>query len=324
LRERLTALAKLAVSVSLVAYLIYDVQESDPTTFARLRHEPKDWSALAAAWICFVAALVLGWLRWRALAARVGVRMHITDAMRLGFFGYMLDFLMLGTIGGDAGRAVLMAREHGKRWAEALASVAADRLLGLWALSSTAAVAVAVAFPADASGELVMVARAVFAVAAASSLALGLLMVAPVREALVAAATRVLPSVGAAVARTLESLAAYRGHNGALLRIAAASLAIPFLNVSGFYLTARALPLDVPTFAEHFVIIPPAMVTGAVPLPMEALGVFEYAFNFLYAQALGADAAAGTGLLVALAYRGLTILTILVGAPLYAWARAGR
>ena len=60
------------------------------------------------------------------------------------------------------------------------------------------------------------------------------------------------------------------------------------------------------------------------PLPMEALGVFEYVLNYLYAQALPAAAPAGTGLLVALTYRALTILTILAGAPLYAWARAGR
>ena len=50
-----------------------------------------------------------------------------------------------------------------------------------------------------------------------------------------------------------------------------------------------ALGAEVPSFAEHFVTIPPAMVTCAVPLPMEALGVFEYAFNVLYAQALGTD-----------------------------------
>jgi hypothetical protein len=66
------------------------------------------------------------------------------------------------------------------------------------------------------------------------------------------------------------------------------------------------------------------MVAGAVPLPMEALGVFEAALGYLYGQALPVSAAAGTGLLVALTYRALTILIILAGAPLYAWAKAGR
>ena len=243
--------------------------------------------------------------------------------MRLGFFGYMLDFLALGTMGGDLGRAVLLAREQGRRWGEALASVAADRLLGLWALSSTAARAVGLAFPKGASGELVLVARAVFAVAALSSLALGLLIIARFAKPRGRGRARraVCGRGGGAHARIARRLSRAKRRDGP---IALVSLAIPVLNVSGFFLTARALPLTVPSFAEHFVIIPPAMVTGAVPLPMEALGVFEYAFNFLYAQALGADAAAGTGLLVALAYRGLTILTILVGAPLYAWARASR
>jgi len=44
LKPRLAALAKLAVSVSIVAYLIFDVQRSDPETFTRLVAEPKDWT----------------------------------------------------------------------------------------------------------------------------------------------------------------------------------------------------------------------------------------------------------------------------------------
>jgi uncharacterized protein (TIRG00374 family) len=324
LRQSLVALAKLAVSVSLVAYLIYDVQRTDPETFTRLSSEPKHWALLAAAWGCFVGALVLGWMRWRSLAAALGVPMQARDAARLGFFGYMLDFLALGTMGGDLGRAALLGREHGRRWAEALASVAADRLVGLWALSMAAAAGVVLAHPAVESSELAAVSRAVFVVATASSISLTLLMVPRVREAVVEALVRIVPRLGGGAARMLDALRAYREKGAALPRVALMSLGVPALNVMGFFLIARALPLRAPSLFEHFVIIPPAMVSGAIPLPMEALGVFEYTVNYLYAQAMPAGSPPGTGLLVALTYRALTILTILAGAPLYALVRAER
>jgi uncharacterized protein (TIRG00374 family) len=324
LKRRLAALAKLAVSVSIVAYLVIDVQRSDPGTFTRLATEPKDWTLLFFAWTCFVAALVLGWMRWRALARVLGIEMRPRDAARLGFFGYLLDFLALGTMGGDLGRGVLLGREHDRHWAEALASVAADRLVGLWALSLAAAVGVAFAHSTTDSPELARIARAVFAVAASTSLELGLLLMPRVREGILETLLHGVPRLGQSAARMLDALRPYRERSGVLLGIGVLSLGVPILNVAGFFLVARGLPLDAPSLLEHFVIVPPAMIAGAIPLPMEALGVFEYVLNFLYAQSSPAEGAAGAGLLVALTYRALTILTIVAGAPLYAWARAER
>src|SRR5262245_48925199 len=82
-RGWLISLAKLAISVAIVTYLVHDVRRTDPDTFARLRREPKDWTLLCCAWACFVGALMLGWMRWRALASALGLRISVRDAARL-------------------------------------------------------------------------------------------------------------------------------------------------------------------------------------------------------------------------------------------------
>ena len=323
-RARWTRLAKLLVSVSIVAYLVIDTQHSDPETFARLRTETKQWSALGGAWAFLVTALLLGWMRWRMLAGALGLPMRVRDAARLGFLGYMLDFLALGTLGGDLGRGILLGREHGQRFTEALASVVIDRLVGLWALSALAACGVLLAVPAPEDSTLATIEWVVLLTAASASLALVALLVPRLQALALRLARLVMPPAADRATRVVDALALYRRRTGTVALVALTSLAIPALNVAAFWLIARGLPIDAPSLGEHFVIIPPAMVSGAVPLPMEALGVFEYVINYLYAQVAAAGAPAGQGLLVALAYRALTITVILVGAPFYAWARATR
>ena len=65
----------------------------------------------------------------------------MADAFRLGFLGYLFNFVSLGSVGGDLFKAVFIAREqHGKR-AEAVATVVIDRVIGLYVLFFVASVA---------------------------------------------------------------------------------------------------------------------------------------------------------------------------------------
>jgi len=317
-------LLKFSVSLALVAYLVVGVQRNDPATFERLRDDPKNWPLLAGALSCLVAALMLGWTRWCLLGRVLGLRVRLRDAFRLGFFGYMLDFLALGTAGGDLGKAYLLGREQSGRWAEALASVAIDRLIGLFSLSSIASIGVLVAARDTFTPELRAVAQLIL-LGAIGAVAGVVMLFTPRVQQLVAA---LLPRISTRLDRALHSMVGamrmYGNRRRVLALIVLLSLGVPCLNVSGFYLIARALPFPAPSYSEHFVIIPPALVSGVVPLPMEALGVFEYALSYLYQQAnagAGVTAPVGAGLLVALTYRVLTIAVIVVGAPFYVGAR---
>ncbi len=311
-RKVLGYVVRLGLSLALIGYLVFTARQTDPTLFERLRFNASDAPALAAAWGCLVAALLAGWARWWGLARGLGLIFPLRAAFRFGFFGYVLDFLALGTAGGDAGRAYLLGRSQRGRWAEAAVSVVLDRLLGLWALALVAAVATVALAPSTYGPETERIVLAIRYGAASGLAAIALLALPRTRSAIVATTARV-PRLRNRIEALGAAVASYR-NRPALLLLATLSLAVPCLNVTAFYLIATTLTDNPTPLGDHFVIIPPAMLSGVIPLPMEALGVFEYVVDTLYAR-VAPDGP--SGLLVALSYRLLTFATLFVGLPLY-------
>gem|GEM_PF-3826882 len=83
------------------------------------------------------------------------------------------------------------------------------------------------------------------------------------------------------------------------------------------YAIACGLPGEHPSLIQHFVIVPISSSAAATPLPLGALGAFEYVLDFLY-KAVSDNS---QGLLVALGYRLLTVVIAMVGACFYLTSR---
>ena len=64
------------------------------------------------------------------------------DAFRLGFLGYLMNFVSLGSVGGDLFKAVFIAHEQPGKRAEAVATVFIDRVVGLYGLFVVATIAI--------------------------------------------------------------------------------------------------------------------------------------------------------------------------------------
>jgi hypothetical protein len=86
----------------------------------------------------------------------------------------------------------------------------------------------------------------------------------------------------------------------AALLLSAATLS---LNIFGFYLLSHSLAGVGPTLIEHVRIVPPALISGVVPLPMDALGALDLALNYLYQTFSAESGANGRGLAVAMVHR---------------------
>lgn len=321
MKRLLGNLLRFGLSFAIVGYLVTDVARNDPTTFEQLRTDPKQWELLFAAALCLFGALMLGWTRWCLLARVLGLRVRFRDAYRVGFFGYMLDFLALGTMGGDVAKAVLLGREHGRRWGESISSVVLDRVTGLFSLSVVASIAILSSDLAAFTPQMRTIAWLMLAGAAVAVVGVGLMFTPRFRTFVLAEVPRRIPRIGRKVGEMAEAMRSYDRRRAAVGAIFVLSLGVPCLNIFGFYFIASGLPGVAPSLHDHFVIIPPAMLSGVIPLPMEALGVFEYAVDYLYAHISGGYAASGRGLLVALTYRVLTITIILLGTPFYLSAR---
>ena len=97
---------------------------------------------LAAAWgFCFFATL-LTFIRWWFLIRALGIPCRFRDSIRISFWGYLFNLAPLGIVGGDLVKAVMLDHEHRGYRAKAVASVFADRVIGLYVLFLVATVAI--------------------------------------------------------------------------------------------------------------------------------------------------------------------------------------
>ena len=116
-RSRLKKIAILLVKVAISLALLRVLFEmAGDESFTALRDQPKDWGLLALAWPFVLVAVLLTFLRWMLLVQALGMSFRLADALRLGFLGYLFNFVSLGSVGGDLFKAVFIAREqHGRR-----------------------------------------------------------------------------------------------------------------------------------------------------------------------------------------------------------------
>ncbi len=74
--------------------------------------------------------------------APYNIPLPFRDSIRIGFWGYLFNFLPLGIVGGDVLKTVMLDHDHPKNRAKALASVLVDRVIGLYVLFIVASVAI--------------------------------------------------------------------------------------------------------------------------------------------------------------------------------------
>jgi glycosyltransferase 2 family protein len=131
-----------------------------------------------------------------------------------------------------------------------------------------------------------------------------------------------LPKVGPAISHFLVALTIYRSRPAHLGAAVVLSVAVQSMFVLALDLMAFGLfPQDaVPTLAEHFVMVPLAMLTGILPVP-GGLGAFEAALEYLYRYVPATKVPIGHGLLVALAFRLITMVITGIGIIFYVASR---
>jgi hypothetical protein len=243
----------------------------------------------------------------------------LKDAVRLGFLGYLFNFISLGAVGGDLFKAVFIARELPGRRPEAVATVVLDRLVGLYMLFVMASVAILVTGQLHNADEAVrIIGRGALVACAVGAAGMLVLLIPGVTQGSFSAFLDRLPKVGPIFGKLLGAVRIYRSRLDMLLLSALISVGVHSLSTLSVYLVARGLPGEYPPLADHFVIIPLAFVTGVLPLPVNGLGAFEYVVKMLYERVpLDVHVAEGHGFVVSLGYRAVTILIALIGVCYY-------
>ena len=157
MKQKLLAIARLLVSVGILAYLFNGifrdearkaVPDLDTLTWAQREHivwtkgPHALWEVFQRVdlW-CFAGGIalmgvvcVLGIVRWRMILKVQGLELSFPRASSIFFVGMFFNAFLLGSTGGDVIKAWYVAHETHHKKAEAVATVVVDRLIGLLAL----------------------------------------------------------------------------------------------------------------------------------------------------------------------------------------------
>ena len=310
-------LLKFGVSAAILTYLAYTAQDA----FAELRNKDKDWGLLLLASLLCLLSVLTTFVRWYFLVRALELPFRLRDAMRLGFLGYLFNFVSLGSVGGDLFKAVFIAREQPGRRVEAVATVLVDRVIGLYALFIVATVAILVTGLRNSPVAAIQtICDVVFICTGLGAVGILMVLTPGFTNGSVSEFLAGLPKVGPAIAGLLSAVRMYRRKKPTLILVGAMSVAVHSISTVAIFCIARGLPGNTPSLGDHFLIWPMGILASALPLPLSGLGATEAALEFLYLNIPTTGAVTkGAGLLVSLGYRAITIAIAIVGVCYY-WA----
>jgi uncharacterized protein (TIRG00374 family) len=242
-------------------------------------------------------AAVITLIRWWTLVCAQDIPLSLSDAIRLGCVGIFFNTFLPGSVGGDIVKAAFIVRERKDRRTIAVATILLDRAIALWALFFLMTVAGSIFWAAGmldkpVAQRLVTMVAILVSVSLATWFLLGLLP--QWRAQRFAGRLARLPKVGHALAEVWNAVWIYRCRQ----RSVAVALVLSWIGHLGFvfvyFWAAQTLtpPSQVPSLAEHFIIIPIGMVIQALPLLPGGAGISELGFGELY-QLFGYAVAAG-------------------------------
>ncbi len=161
MKQKLLALARVLVSVGILAYLFNSIFQKEAAKYFeehQINPETLSWSARAhivwtqgpeALWAVFRqvdpvwfalgiasmgAVCLLGIIRWRMILHVQGLDLTLPRVSSIFFVGMFFNAFLLGSTGGDVIKAWYVAHETHHKKAEAVATVVVDRLIGLLTL----------------------------------------------------------------------------------------------------------------------------------------------------------------------------------------------
>ena len=256
--------AGLGVAVVAVLLWRYDAR---PIFRILSRERPAYFAAAVALYLVGQAMCAY---RWQILAALLKVHGRYREFLAYTFVGMFTNLFVPGLLGGDAARSVYLGRRHG-RLGEAIASVVADRGLGLISLFWLAAIAAMFLNFAPLPRSVIEPTIAVGAIAMAGFL------VAP----LVARVIHLMPRP---IRRAGGMVAPYLHHPAALVPAIALSILLQIGLAFCQYLLAAGLGMTVP-LSLFILCVPIANVFASLPLTLNGLGIRESAYLVLFGMA---------------------------------------
>lgn len=311
-------IAKFALAVGIIGYLLTTIDRQE---LSALSSRSKNWPLLATGLACCMTAVCVTFARWYLLVRTLDLPFTAKEAFRLGFLGYLLNFVSLGSVGGDLFKAFFIARDNPGRRTEAVSTVIVDRLFGLYMLLVMTSIALIVGGAIDKSPEVATIAGTTFAATIIGAIGIAFVLTPWATAPRIIELIRKVPIAGGPLSQFATAMRVYRTRPLTLIIGALLSLSVHSLFAIGIFSAAQGIYPETPTLTEHMVIVPLSMVAGALPATPAGLGTFEAAMDQLYAIVPAVKASSSAGVIVALVYRLITIVIAAIGGCYYVAGR---
>lgn len=300
---------KLGLLVAILAWIVRTFPKKD---WDALVAQDKNWVLLFSAFVTILAAHLITFVRWRSLVNALDVPLRIGDAIRLGFFGTMLNMVSVGAIGGDVFKAIAAARLTNRRKTEVVTSVLVDRAIGLLGLVIIASLSLYLARELSTNLRWIRFGATLLSVAGIGGLAWILF----IGDRIPLKWLTRIPWVGSSLYRIANACLVFHGKPWLVLLMIGSTLCVHTLLTASVYLISNALYVAPPSLAQHFQAVPPALAAATLPLTPGGVGVQEVAVDRLFREVHGVPQEF-SGLIVASMYRVLLIGVVALGAIIY-------
>ena len=296
-RHWIIGLAKYGIGFGLLAFVLWQNWEN----IRWLIQQPPDIVAFAALAAIAVTCTSIQFVRWYILVRALDLPFTLGAAFRLGLVGAYYNAFLPGSVGGDLVKAYYIARDQPGRRASAVATVLADRLIGLFGLLWFAAAfggGFWLAGDTRIAGNdyLKGIVRVCSGLAGATVIGWAVLGLLPLRRAdRFAQRLAHIPKLGHTLAELWYAVWTYRQRAWAVYATVAMTAVVHVGFVFMFHLAVRVFPADGPaTLPEHFVIAPIGYIAQAFFPAPGGVGGGEAIFGrVLYKEVLGRDEATG-------------------------------
>lgn len=274
---RLRTLAKLAVTLGLLAFLL---SRMDLQQFWGVLTSADWWLVLAAGGL-HTATVLPSVVRWRAILGHFGVQTPFLKLGQICLIGYFFNMFLPSAIGGDFFRAYYLARREGRSMSMTLTSTVVDRIAGLAAMLLIALAAVLVR-PVSVHGQDLVPVIGLLVVG--FTLAIAAIFHPAMHRLLV----RLLRRFGwSGLEQKLELVTAglglLRRSGRSVVVVVGASLLIQFAVIVAMWLAALSIGLQAPFFL-FLVFIPLVNLSVAVPLTINGVGLRESMYFLLFSE----------------------------------------
>ncbi len=294
MRRHLGTLLKLVVSLGLIAFVLSRVHL--PTLSARLLAANLWWVALAM--VLFWLAMTINAVKWWVLLRSQAIVVPFRALLNYTFVGFFFNNVLPANIGGDLMRGYGLAR-YTERTAASAASVVLDRIIGLAAYMSVAAVAALITVYVTGRSELRLLAWVAVAGVAALLMVTGILLSRRLRRLVDRLFANTFLKRLAQIWSSLSlAFEAYRFQYRALALAFGVGLLGILCTTSVNYVLSLSLGGGIP-FLHVLLFTPLIALVLIIPVSIGGLGLNQVAYPYFYGLVgVPAELALGLSLLI--------------------------